>query len=199
MKSRIKQPVVTRQALLDAAGGLFAQHGYAGTGIGAVVKTAKVTKGALFHHFPDKRQLALCWIEQSLKPGIVTAWVEPLQAVQSLSDLISFWRSACLSLSADDACSALVAVTAEVADQDDAMSQALDEVFSLWRASIEAVLERGQQDGWIHTSIQPATEAGILVSMVSGFSVLLKCDQAGGSRAILAGALEAYLETLRPV
>jgi len=47
----------TRRDLLLAARELFATRGYNGTSIGAVVDAAGVTRGALYHHFPDKRSL----------------------------------------------------------------------------------------------------------------------------------------------
>ena len=41
----------TRAALVDAGTGLFARQGYAGTSLEEVVAEARVTKGALYHHF----------------------------------------------------------------------------------------------------------------------------------------------------
>lgn len=47
----------TKRALLDSATKLFADHGYAGTSLDEVVAAARVTKGALYHHFPSKLAL----------------------------------------------------------------------------------------------------------------------------------------------
>src|SRR5664279_76435 len=47
----------TKKALLDSACELFTQHGYAGTSLDEVVAAARVTKGALYHHFPSKLAL----------------------------------------------------------------------------------------------------------------------------------------------
>jgi AcrR family transcriptional regulator len=47
----------TRDALVRAALELFTKHSYAGVGTEEIVARAKVTRGALYHHFTDKRDL----------------------------------------------------------------------------------------------------------------------------------------------
>src|SRR6202161_1630927 len=54
---RAENAAATREALVEAARELFAEHGYAGVSTEQVVRAARVTRGALYHHFADKREL----------------------------------------------------------------------------------------------------------------------------------------------
>ena len=47
----------TRQALMDSATDLFARQGYGKTSLDQVAEAARVTKGALYGHFPGKQAL----------------------------------------------------------------------------------------------------------------------------------------------
>src|SRR3954452_18024104 len=47
----------TKRALVDVAEQLFTEHGYAATSLDAIVAGAKVTKGALYHHYSGKQAL----------------------------------------------------------------------------------------------------------------------------------------------
>ena len=56
-RTQAERRETTRRALLDAARSLFATEGYAAVGIEEVARRAGVTRGALYHHFRDKRDL----------------------------------------------------------------------------------------------------------------------------------------------
>jgi AcrR family transcriptional regulator len=53
----------TRHALVGAARELFGDHGYAATSVDEVARHAGLTKGALYHHFRDKKDLFRAVVE----------------------------------------------------------------------------------------------------------------------------------------
>ena len=62
---RTERGDLTRPKLVRAAQYLFARRGYAGVGTTEVVKRAGVTRGALQHHFPHKKDLFRAVYEQT--------------------------------------------------------------------------------------------------------------------------------------
>lgn len=197
MSTRKKQPAQTRQAILDSADADFSRHGYCATGIGGIVARAELTKGGLFHHFPDKRALAIAWIRERLGPGIDQDWIAPLESAASLDALRDLCRLRCKELRADDATSALVAVAAETAARDEPLAEALEGVFSAWRAALARFFERGKGAGWLYPAIRPEAEAVMFVSAFAGFTVSVKTSREPQARQHFLTAFEGYLETLR--
>lgn len=53
-----ERAVKTRRAVLEAAATVFAEHGYTAATVADILKTAGVTKGALYFHFDSKEALA---------------------------------------------------------------------------------------------------------------------------------------------
>jgi AcrR family transcriptional regulator len=69
----------TRQALLSAGREIFAQEGFQAAGIEAISRAARVTRGAFYHHFEDKKAL--------FDAVVVTLQVEAAAKIQDKATL----------------------------------------------------------------------------------------------------------------
>lgn len=63
-RSQEQRSRATRAALIEAAHRLFAERGYAAVSADEIVTAAGVTRGALYHHFEDKRDLFRATFEE---------------------------------------------------------------------------------------------------------------------------------------
>ena len=57
MSIKASRAEATRARLVEVARELFAERGYSAVGTEEIVQRAGVTRGALYHHFSDKREL----------------------------------------------------------------------------------------------------------------------------------------------
>jgi AcrR family transcriptional regulator len=74
MTQREAQAAATKDRLVGIARRLFTEHGYDGTSTSMVLAEAGLARGALYHHFPDKRALlraAFEDVERDLVEGVV--------------------------------------------------------------------------------------------------------------------------------
>ena len=61
---KVRGPQRTRENLLDSAQALILDQGFSATSVDSVVARAGITKGAFFHHFASKSELARALVER---------------------------------------------------------------------------------------------------------------------------------------
>jgi AcrR family transcriptional regulator len=86
---RAAQGRATRGQLIEVATSLFADHGYEGTSIEAVLTAAGVSRGALYHHFAGKEALFTAVLEvlsdriTAQLTEVVSGCADPVDAVRA--------------------------------------------------------------------------------------------------------------------
>ncbi len=108
---RAAQGRATRGQLIEVATRLFAEHGYEGTSIEAVLSAAGVSRGALYHHFAGKEALFEAVV--AAVSDQVTA--ELAETIQDSADPVDALRTAALAwidLAADPVIQRVVLVDA---------------------------------------------------------------------------------------
>ena len=97
---RAAQGRATRGQLIEVATRLFAEHGYEGTSIEAVLSAAGVSRGALYHHFAGKEAL----FEAVVSAVSEQVTVELTEVIRGCTDPVEAMRTAAvawISLAAD--------------------------------------------------------------------------------------------------
>ena len=96
---RAEQAEGTRAALIGAARGLFAERGYAGVGTEEIVAAARVTRGALYYHFEDKRDLfraVFAEVDRELVEGVARVALDESDPWQRLIAGCDAFLDACI-------------------------------------------------------------------------------------------------------
>src|SRR4030095_13255255 len=99
MSSKAQQSVLTRGKLLRVGRDLFARRGYAGVSTEEIVRRAGVTRGALYHHFRDKRDLFAAVVEkveQEVIERVAAAALTESHAWEQQRAAIRPYRDVCL-------------------------------------------------------------------------------------------------------
>lgn len=172
MKVTKEQAQLNRQALLDAAGRLFKQHGIDGIGVADVSREAGLTPGALYKHFVDKQDLAAQAFSHAFRQGYerVSAARPP-----SLTRYLDVYLSPRIRDVPGAGCP-LIATACETGRQGEALSRSFAEAFAELRDGIGAVLPAALEPA------DRAARASTLVAALVGAMALsrgvLKADRA---------------------
>ncbi|WP_460956341.1 TetR/AcrR family transcriptional regulator [Parasphingorhabdus pacifica] len=89
----------TRQALVDSAVELFTERGYGATSLDEVARRARVTKGALYHHFAGKKALfeaAYDALEASVAARLAASGAETADRWESTRARLRAFLEVCL-------------------------------------------------------------------------------------------------------
>ena len=141
---RLEYSEATRQALVDSAVELFKKRGYASTSLDEVAKRARLTKGALYHHFSGKQALfeaAFGAVERAAKGKIAEIVDGPGGAWDRASAALQHWFQVCL----DPTYQRLVMNEAPVVMGWERWREAEDQFsFGVIRTAVRDVIEAGE-------------------------------------------------------
>jgi AcrR family transcriptional regulator len=86
--TKAEQGEATRARLLRVARDLFAERGYAAVGTEEIVRTAEVTRGALYHHFRDKKDLFRA-VHEQLEGELVESLTGRIAGIHDARELLA--------------------------------------------------------------------------------------------------------------
>src|SRR3954466_3462062 len=84
---KAEQAEATRARLIQVARDLFAERGYADVGTEEIVRRAEVTRGALYHHFRDKKDLFRA-VHEQLEQELVESVGERSPGIRDARELL---------------------------------------------------------------------------------------------------------------
>jgi AcrR family transcriptional regulator len=184
----------TRAALLAAGRQLFADQGFAATSTEQIVRTARVTRGALYHHHRDKVDLFRAVFEE-METELTARLVEAALAGRSPLDQLRRGYAAFFEACAEPAVRRIVLVDGpSVLGWDEWHEIDARHMFGLVEANVAAAMAAGE------IAEQPVAPLAHLIfgAGVHVGLVVARAPDPAAAAAGMAGALDALFDGLRP-
>jgi len=201
-KSANKLPLDTRGRILQAAFVEFYVNGFQGGGINNIIEKAASTKGALFHHFPDKQALGYAIVDEIIYPELKKNWFDRLaSSIDPIKDIKDLFRR---SMKEDidtgryrQGCP-LNNLALEMSQLDEGFRKRIERVYEEWRGSLEAALARGIKAGKVRKNASAQNAAIFIIAVQMGMVGTAKNSQNPELMARAGEELFSYLDTLTP-
>jgi AcrR family transcriptional regulator len=191
LQKRRREPDITRERLLNAAFEEIYQRGFQAASLDTILDRAGVTKGALYHHFPDKAALGHAVVDNVIRSLLLERWLgvlreqpgDPITALQSMLKE----RASDLSPEEIELGCPLNNLAQEMSPLDERFRRRIMATFELWTEGFAEVLRQGQEQGTVRKDIPAPKIAAFMVAAIEGSFGLAKGAQ---SVALLRSNME---------
>jgi AcrR family transcriptional regulator len=200
-RRRVRAPDVTRQKILAAAFEEVYRHGFQAASLDTIVDRAGVTKGALYHHFPDKAALGRAVVDEVIRQPVLDAYLSPLENPEpdALTALIQVVRrrSDDFETGGIELGCPLNNLAQEMSPLDEALRRRIAATLKAWTDGFARALERGQTEGQVRPDVDPSRVAAFMVAAIEGAFGTAKNARSPALLRANLNQLADFLETLR--
>lgn len=189
-----------RTQILEAAYREIHLHGFQAASLSRILGRTGLTKGALYHHFPNKTALGLAVIDEVLARRIELSFIEPIRVAQDpIEALIELIEEAGRHFTLRDielGCP-LSALSEEMSSIDEDFRQRLVAIYERWRQTLVDAFRRQQETGRLDPAVDPESLATMVVATLEGCLQTGKITQSMERFMQCGCALMQYLNRIR--
>lgn len=198
---RTRAPVETRQKILFSAFSEIYVRGFQAASLDRILAEAGVTKGALYHHFPDKASLGYAVVDDVIRGHLLARWLGPLddEGDDPLAALQRAFRLRAREVQPHEVelgCP-LNNLAQEMSPLDEEFRARIEAIFYEWRRGFAKVIESAKAKGSVREDVDAAQVAAFLVAAAEGSFGLAKNARSLEMFRSNMEMLAEYLETLR--
>lgn len=194
-RSRTNDPLRMKARILDATERLFQARGYHATSMHDVMKAAGVSGGALHHHFPTKKDLALAVIHDRVAPAVAETWIAPVREANSLAvgvkQVLKEIADGIDRRGSVSGCP-LNNMAMELAAVDPEFRAAVQVIFKEWQVALANRIERTRAGARMKPQ-EVRTAARFMIFAYSGAMNLAKTEQSAESLREASQALSQWM------
>ena len=196
---RKNDPEGLRRRLVAAAYAAFTTRGYRATSVHDLKRETGATGGALAHHFPTKKDLALAVLQDQVAEIVEETWMRPVLAAATAGEGIrAVFTAIAAGLEAQGSVSGcpLNNLALELARDDADFRRVIDAIFLRWRDAIADKIRADQRAG-ATTTIDPEAFATFVVATYSGAMAMAKASQSAAPLRTCAEQLTRLMRDWR--
>ena len=196
---RQRDPELTRSELLEAAFREVYEYGFQAASLERILRNTRLTKGALYHHFPNKQAMGLALVEEVIGERIRRHYVVPLNETDDPVGLLidAFHKQTGAGMSKMLRCGCpLNNLSQEMSGLDEDFRSKIQAVFEEWRQALASALRRGQSGGKVKNEIDVEAAATFIIAVHEGMIGLGKTYRDPKMVLQSAQQLEIYLQSL---
>ena len=195
-----RNPDMTRQRILEAAFLEIYRNGFQGMRLDEVLSVTGLTKGALYHHFPNKLALGYAVVDEVILPTVEAMWLQPLKnASDPLQGLVTV-----LEQLPDVKPPEMIQygcpvnnLAQEMSPLDEGFRKRLDYIFRVWHDVTEQALERAMHQGRIREDVNCDETATFVLAALEGCIGIAKNAQSKERLRVCNRGLIDYLRSLQ--
>ena len=169
-RSQADRRAETRAALLESAARRLARYGYGDLNLAEVAREAGYTRGALYHLFADKEDLALAvvsWVGQTWEEqvgSLAASHDDPFDALVALARGHIAYRR-------DGYARVMMTLRVEFAEREHPVGDAVWEIAGALRKRVERLIVRGRRSGSISPGPPARALAAAYLSALEGLAI----------------------------
>ena len=191
----------TREKIMIAAFEEIYEHGYQAASLSNILKNTGATKGALYHHFKNKKELGYAVIDELICTHHIDIWITPLVDVDDpipvLRDLLLNYAATTTPEDIRRGCP-LNNLSQEMSPIDNDFRERISQMYSDWQSAMEKALERGKLTGNVKPKVDSKALSLLFVATIEGCIGMAKTTQSKDTLTCCGQALLTQIETLRP-
>lgn len=194
---------LARERILDAAFGEIRRQGFQAASISAILAETGLTKGALYHYFPSKKELGLAVVDERVVAALRCSVLDglsvsdgdvmPLDKLFGLLDAVQAWTEDSIRLGCP-----LNNLMQEMSAVDEDFRRHLTAIVVLWQERVAALLRQAQKQGQVAAQVDCHAAALFIVAAWEGCISIAKNMQSMPVFVASIEQLKHYVRHLQP-
>ena len=173
--------------------------GFRGASLSEILNKLGVSKGALYHHFPDKLSLGYAVLEECFGMKLMRKWQQAFECGDPITGTINMLDQQASMDCKDTLCCGcpINNLATEMSPVDEGFRERIETIYDKWHQQIAGAFAVAQANGTVSKRQDPVEIAYFIIATIQGAIGLAKNAQCNDVFGDAVKGLTIYLESMR--